>query len=203
MKASLIIFLLLLTIIVAPACAVNINLTEKTGQNYIKWSWNVPSTPAYMVYIDGTFIFNTTNQFYYLTDLKTMEEHRIDLYLYDGTIAAASGLNASINSPSTIATLQDSKTSSTTMDGSLYLMMAALLVIFTGIAGLIQNPVKGLLFGILAIINAIILSLLSAFFMDFLVIFSIILGILAVIFTVLHVQSIMKNTYIGFRLRFW
>lgn len=203
MKASWLILLILLAIIVAPAYAVNINLTEKTGQNYIKWSWAVPTTPSFMVYIDGNFVFNTTNQYYYISDLMPMEEHRIDLYLYNATIAAASGLNASIDSPSTIGELQDTKTSSTTMSKSLYYLLAGLLVIFTGIAGLIQNPVKGLIFGILAIILAIILSFLSAFFMDFLVILSIILGVVAGIFTVLHAQSIMKNTYIGFRLRFW
>lgn len=176
--------------------AASIHLTEKTGENYIRWTWDAPLVAENMIYVDGIFIKNGSINYYYLTDLKPMEEHRIAIYIYNPARAAASGLG--LTSPEDIADLQEAMTSSTTMNSGLYYLLFGLLIFSTVISGLIRNSVKGLIFGILAIILAIVLSYLSAFFMDWLVLFSGVIGVVALIFTILHVQVLMKNTYIDF-----
>lgn len=196
MKQNILFIGIVLAILLVMPVSGALNLTDKTGENYIKWTWDEPTFPLYMIYVDGIFIKNTTSQYYYLTDLQAMEEHRIDIYQYNPTKAAGGG---TITSPDEIADLIASKTSSTTLNIGIYYLLMGILIIFTGMAGLIQNPVRGLLFGIMAIILAFVLGFLSAFFLDFLTVLSIIFGVLSVIFSALHVQQIMKNTYINFR----
>jgi hypothetical protein len=196
MKYS-IIALLLLAICISPACATTLNFTEKVGQNYIKWAWNVPSTPEYMIYVDGSFAVNTTNQYYYLNDLQASEEHRIDIYQYNAGKAITSGTSANIDSPTTIADFKYSKTSSTSMSDSLFYIVGGLLVILTVIAGNIKNPIKGLIFALVGIIVAILLALMAGSFLNTLIYLSIILGVVNTILLILHLQEIMKNTYIG------
>jgi hypothetical protein len=189
---------LFLFALVSPVSATNLNLSHELGETSIKWTWYEPTYPLYMIYVDTQFIKNTTTQYYYLNgqDVKSMEQHRIDIYLYNPAKAAGSG--GTLDSPEEIADLQATMTSTTTMNIEIYILLMVILVICTIITGLIQNPVRGFLIGLLSIILAITLSLLSAFFMDFLTLLSIIIGFLAVIFTVLHAQAIMKNSYISF-----
>ena len=179
-----------------PAYAANINLTQKTGETYIKWIWNDPAFPLQMIYIDGAFIKNTTAQYYYLTDLQPMEEHRIDIYLYNPAKALSSG--GTLSSPDEIADLQATRTNSTTINSGLFYILLIILIALTIISAIIINPIKGFLIGIFTAIFAIALSFIAAFFMDWLIILSIITGVLAVIFTILHGQQIMKNSYFRF-----
>jgi hypothetical protein len=198
MKSRLIILAILIGIclMVIPACAVNINLTQKTGETFIKWMWNDPTLPLQMIYVDGAFVKNTTAQYYYLTDLQPMEEHRIDIYVYNPAKALAS--HGSIASPDEIADLRATRTNSTTINSGLFYILLILLIALTIITAVIVNPIKGFLIGLFTAIFALALSFIAAFFMDWLIILSIITGVLAVIFTILHGQQIMKNSYFRF-----
>jgi hypothetical protein len=181
--------------IAAPACA-SINLTQSTGETYIKWTWNDPSSALLMVYVDGVFVKNATSQYYYLSGLKSMEEHRIDLYTYNQTKATATG--GTLSSPDQIGDLVGTKTTSTTLNSGLFYILLILLIALTVVTALIQNPVKGALLGIFSSLLALALSIIAGFFMDWLILLSIITGVLAVIFTILHGQQIMKNSYFSF-----
>lgn len=196
---SLIIGIILLISIIYPVCALNLNLTYQSSETSIKWVWSDPASQLYMIYVDGIFIKNSTTQYYYLNgqDMHPMEQHRIDIYLYNPTKAVGSG--GTLDSPDQIADLEGTMTSSTTLNIGIYYLLMGILILCTIITGLIKNPVRGLLIGILGIILAITLALLSANFMEFLIILSIIFGLLSSIFVVLHAQAITKNTYISFR----
>lgn len=189
------VLILTFCILIAPACA-SISINQSNGENFIKWTWIDPASGLYMVYVDGAFVKNTTSQYYYLTDLRPMEEHRIDLYTFNQTKATETG--GSISSPDEIGDLVSTKTSSTTLNSGLFYILLIILIFLTVISALIQNPVKGFLLGLFASIFAVALSIVAGFFMDWLIILSIITGVLAVIFTILHGQQIMKNTYISF-----
>lgn len=198
MKSQFVILAIILGIclMVIPACAVNINLTQKTGETFIKWMWNDPAFPLQMIYVDGAFVKNTTSQYYYLTDLQPMEEHRIDIYVYNSGKAITSG--GSLASPDEIADLQATRTNSTTINSGLFYILMIILIALTIITAVIANPIKGFLIGIFTAIFALALSFIAAFFMDWLIILSIITGVLAVIFTIFHGQQIMKNSYFRF-----
>lgn len=200
MKISdLIIGAIILISIIYPVSAANVNLTHHSSETAIKWEWYDPTSPVYMVYIDGIFIKNSSTQYYYLNgqDIHPMEQHRIDIYLYN--VSKAAGTGGTLESPDLIADLKGTMTSSTTLNIGIYYLLMGILIICTIITGLIKNPVRGLLIGILGVILAITLALLSANFMESLIFLAIILGILSSIFVVLHAQAIMKNTYISFR----
>lgn len=195
MKAAILIIILAISLMVVPACA-SLNITQSVSESSIKWTWYDPAGNLYMVYVDGAFMKNTTSQFYYLPDLKSMEEHRIDLYVYNQTKATATG--GSIASPDQIADLKDTKITLTSLNSVLFYVLLILLIALTVITALIQNPVKGILLGIFSSLLALALSIIAGFFMDWLIFLSIITGILAVIFTILHGQQLTKNTYFSF-----
>lgn len=191
--------MIIILAIICPVSAENLNLTHHSSETSIKWEWFEPTSPVYMIYVDGVFIKNSSTQYYYLNgqDIRPMEQHRIDIYLYNPAKAGSTG--GTLDSPDQIADLQATMTSTTTLNIGIYYLLMGILILCTIITGLIKNPVRGFLIGLLGIILAITLALLSANFMEFLIILSIILGVLSLVFVVLHAQAITKNTYSGFR----
>lgn len=75
-----IVLILLLILFLTPiASAIPANLTAEIGSNYIQWSWNNTNSSQIAIFIDNSFIRNTTYNSTILSDLNPREKHSIIL----------------------------------------------------------------------------------------------------------------------------
>lgn len=78
-KLRLILLAVALALLVVGISSASLNLTAEVGETWIKWSWDLNTTPN--VYIDGTSeAVNLSSSLYLLSDLNPSEEHDIALY---------------------------------------------------------------------------------------------------------------------------
>ena len=74
------ILILIMLVMVSPVTAGIDNLTSDEGTSYIRWTWDYTNnTTTCDIYIDGTYVQDTTMKMYQISDLGEREMHTIAL----------------------------------------------------------------------------------------------------------------------------
>ena len=78
-QVVVLVFLLTLTFFLVSVSAIPSNLTSEVGSSYINWSWNNSDHTPISLYVDGSFVTNTTLDSFILSGLGAREYHSITL----------------------------------------------------------------------------------------------------------------------------